>query len=217
MLKTVEKTKSLIDQKHLSEFSIKALVLKYPSTECSSVCRKTYHEQTSYILAHEARMKFITNLAASLNGNTLILFRNIEEHGDKLFSELSGVVATDRKVFYVHGGVSAEKREEIRGLVEKEKDVIIVASYGVFAVGINIKNLHNIIFAHPIKSKIRTLQSIGRLLRVANDGGAAVLYDIVDDLSHKSKKNFAVEHFVARHNYYTTEGFPVKIYRMNLK
>ena len=101
--------------------------------------------------------------------------------------------------------------------IETEKDSIIVASYGVYSTGVNIKNLHNIIFAHPGKSKIRVLQSIGRGLRTSESKSSATLYDIVDDLSYKAHKNFAVKHFVERYKYYMQEKFPTKLYKVDLK
>jgi superfamily II DNA or RNA helicase len=123
----------------------------------------------------------------------------------------------NRKVFYVHGTVEAEERETVREITEKESNAIIVASYGTFSTGINIKNLHNIVFASPSKSKIRTLQSIGRVLRLAENKENATLFDIADDLTYKSRKNFALNHFVERIKIYNEEKFEYKIYSINLK
>jgi superfamily II DNA or RNA helicase len=94
-------------------------------------------------------------------------------------------VAEDRPIFFVHGDVGVDEREEVRRITENESDAIIVASYGTFSTGINIKNLHNIIFAAPTKSKIRSLQSIGRVLRLGDNKDKAVLYDIADPLPPK--------------------------------
>jgi type I site-specific restriction endonuclease len=123
----------------------------------------------------------------------------------------------DRKVFFVHGGVSAEDRELVRSITEKENDAIIVASYGTFSTGINIRNLHNIVFASPSKSKIRTLQSIGRGLRLGDNKESATLFDIADDLTYKSRKNFTLDHFIERMKIYNEEKFAYKIYEINLK
>ena len=84
----------------------------------------------------------------------------------------------DRKIFYVHGGTDTETRENIREITENEKDAIIIASYGTFSTGINIRNLHNVVFSSPSKSRIRVLQSIGRGLRQGTDKSTATLYDI---------------------------------------
>jgi superfamily II DNA or RNA helicase len=123
----------------------------------------------------------------------------------------------DRKVFFVHGGVEAEDRERIRKIVETETNAIIVASYGTFSTGINIRNLHNVVFASPSKSKIRNLQSIGRTLRKGENKEEAVLYDISDDLTWKTKKNFTILHLAERVKIYNEEGFDYKIYQVALK
>ena len=123
----------------------------------------------------------------------------------------------DRKVFFVYGGTDAKTRNDIRGIVEKEKNAIIIASYGTFSTGVNIKNLHNIIFASPSKSRIRNLQSIGRGLRLGDNKVNATLYDIADDLTHKSKENFTLKHFQERINIYTEEEFDYEMHNIDLK
>ena len=103
-----------------------------------------------------------------MKGNSLILFSRVEKHGQVLYDEINSKVDNTRHVFFVHGGVDVEQREEVRSITEREDNAIIIASYGVFSTGINIKNLHNVIFAAPSKSRVRNLQSIGRVLRKGN-------------------------------------------------
>ena len=122
-----------------------------------------------------------------------------------------------KNVHFIHGGVSAENRELVRSVAESSSDNIILASYGTFSTGVNIKRLDNIIFASPSKSKIRNLQSIGRVLRKGNGKTKATLYDVVDDLQWKGKKNFAVNHFIERISIYSSEGFDYNIYNVELK
>jgi superfamily II DNA or RNA helicase len=117
----------------------------------------------------------------------------------------------------VHGGVDGEDRETIRELLKTEQNAIVVASAGTFSTGVNIPSLRNIISASPSKSKIRTLQSIGRVLRKSADKNGATLYDIADDLTWKTKKNFTIMHFVARMAIYNEEKFDYKIYPVNIK
>jgi superfamily II DNA or RNA helicase len=121
-----------------------------------------------------------------------------------------------KKVFFVHGGVDARTREDIRHVSEKENDIIIVASYGTFSTGINIVNLHNIIFASPSKSRVRNLQSIGRGLRRGENKTKAVLYDVADDLRHNSYTNHTLKHFAIRKKIYDEEQFEYKIYKIGL-
>jgi superfamily II DNA or RNA helicase len=101
--------------------------------------------------------------------------------------------------------------------METENDAIVVASFGTFSTGINIRNLHNIIFASPSKSRVRNLQSIGRGLRQSAGKKMATLYDIADDLRHKKHMNFTLQHFVERVKIYNEEKFPFKIYNIGLK
>lgn len=211
-VKKVTTTAQLIEDKHLSKFKIKCLVLKHPVEECKAMARKTYQQEMDYLVRHQARNKFITKLSLSLKGNTLILFQFVDKHGKDLYKQLKAQAATGRHVFFVHGGVDAEDREAIRAIVEKEKDAIIIASYGTFSTGVNIRNLHNIVFSSPTKSMIRTLQSIGRGLRLGDAKEEAVLYDISDDLRTKSWTNHTMNHFAERIKIYTDEQFEYKIY-----
>ena len=94
---------------------------------------------------------------------------------------------------------------------------IIVAYYGTFSTGINIKKLHNVIFASPSKSRIRNLQSIGRVLRKGKDKTKAKLYDIADDLTIGSRKNYTLNHFIERIKTYVSEQFNYDITTVNIK
>lgn len=210
-------TAELIEKKHLADFSIKGIVLTYPDDIRKMIARSgDYQSELDYIVRCEARNKFIRNLALSLDGNTLILFQFVEKHGKDLYDKILAE-AGDRKIFFVHGAVDGEEREEIRRIVENESNAIIVASSGTFSTGVNIKNLHSIIFASPSKSRIRNLQSIGRGLRKSDTKTAATLYDLADDLTWKSKKNFTLGHFMERVKIYNEEKFKYKLYKVELK
>jgi hypothetical protein len=215
-VRKVTTTAELIDQKHLAEFKIKAIVLSYPDEVRQMIARSAdYQAEMDYLVRLEARNKFIRNLALSLEGNTLLLFQYVEKHGKGLYDVLKK--ESNRSVYYVSGEVDGEEREEIRKIVETEQNSIIVASYGTFSTGVNIRNLHNVIFSSPSKSKIRNLQSIGRGLRKSDTKDSATLYDIADDMTWKSKKNYTLLHFMERIKIYNEEKFPYKIYNVNLK
>ena len=215
-VKRVTTTKELIDKKQLSDFTIKCLVLKYSDEICEEMKNKTYVEEIQFLIGNESRNKFIRNLAISLKTNTLVLYQMVEKHGQVLY-EMIKEKAKDRKVFFIHGGVDTEDREQVRHIMEEENDAIVVASYGTFSTGINIRNLHNICFASPSKSRIRNLQSIGRGLRQSSGKEQATLYDIADDLRHKKHMNFTLRHFVERVKIYNEEKFSFKIYNIGLK
>ena len=117
----------------------------------------------------------------------------------------------------MHGGIGAQEREEVRSITENEFNAIIVASYGTFSTGINIRNLHNVVFASPSKSRIRNLQSIGRVLRKGNNKKEATLYDIGDDITYKSKKNYTLNHLIERIKIYNQENFNYDIITVNLR
>ena len=173
------KTDELMKQGHLATLDINVLLLKHPPTKFN-----TFEEEIQYIINHNRRNKFIRNLALDLKGNTLILFARVEGHGEPLYELINNNnVIENRRVFFIHGGVDTEDREKVREITETENNAIIVASYGTFSTGINIKNLHNVIFASPSKSRIRNLQSIGRVLRKGDNKTKATLYDIADDIS----------------------------------
>ena len=211
-------TKELIDKNKLAKFEIKCLVLKHSDEEALRIKDATYQEEIEYLISHEARNKFIKNLAVSLGKNTLVLFQMVDKHGRILYDMIKDTEKIgNRKVFFVYGGTETTDREEIRKIMEIENDAIIVASFGTFSTGINIRNLHNIIFAMPTKSSIRTLQSIGRGLRQSEGKEIAVLYDISDDLRHKKHMNYTLKHFVERTRIYNEEQFPFKIYKIGLK
>jgi type I site-specific restriction endonuclease len=171
----------------------------------------------SFLVGHTPRNKFISNLCLDLQGNTLCLFTLVEKHGKILLDMIKKKAENKRKIFFVYGGVEALDREKIRSIVEKEDNAIIVASYGTFSTGINIRNLHNIVFSSPTKSKIRSLQSIGRGLRIGDNKTEATLYDIADDLTYNKKKNYTLEHFSNRINIYNEEDFDYEIHQVELK
>ena len=208
----VTQTKELIDKGHLSKLQIRVLILKHNDQKF-----ETYEDELQYIIGHPKRNRFIRNLAIDLKGNTLVLFSRVATHGEILFDSINNSVHNGRKVFYVHGGVEAQEREKVRTITENESNAIIVASYGTFSTGINIKNLHNVIFASPSKSRIRNLQSIGRVLRKGDKKSKAVLYDIADDISFKSRKNYTLNHLVERIKIYNEEKFNYEIIQINLR
>jgi len=201
----------------LAGLDINVLLLRYHNDVCHMMKGKTYAEEVDYIVRHEKRNNFIKNMTLDLKGNTLVLFQFVEKHGKELFEIIKKDADKDRKVFYVSGEVDAKDREQIRGIVETQKNAIIVASLGTFSTGINIKNLHNIVFASPSKSQIKVLQSIGRGLRQSDDGSNTTLYDIADDMHVKSHKNFTLRHSGERIKIYAKEQFPYKIIPINLK
>ena len=212
----VVSTTELQERGKLAALKIFCLVLQHGKKERDFLKDKTYQEEMDYLVANTKRNKFIRNLVTGLQGNTLCLFQYVEKHGQTL-KEMIEEKADDKKIFYVHGGVEAEEREKIRFITEKSDNAIIVASFGTFSTGINIRNLHNIVFASPSKSRIRNLQSIGRGLRLKDNNSEATLYDIADDISYNEKENYTLAHFRERINIYNEEDFDYEIHNVDLK
>jgi superfamily II DNA or RNA helicase len=209
----ITNTNDLIKQGHLSRLKIKIISLRHNHVKFDS-----YHEEIDYLVSHPKRNNFIKNLSLDLAGNTLVLFNYVERHGEPLFELINSSAKEGRKVFFVHGGVDVKDREQIRSITEQESNAIIIASYGTFSTGINIKNLHNIIFASPSKSRVRNLQSIGRVLRKGDNKNAAVLYDIADDTSKDSSNpNYTLKHLFERVKIYNQENFDYEIINVKLK
>ena len=205
------KTKQLMDKGHLTPLKVKCLVLKHEWGTFDS-----YQDEIDYLISHEKRNNLIKNLCIDLRGNTLVLFNYVERHGEPLYNLINNSTES-RKVFFVHGGVDVEDREEVRRITELEENAIIVASYGTFSTGINIKRLHNIVFASPSKSRIRNLQSIGRVLRRGKGKTVATLYDISDNISRGEWKNFTFKHFEERLKIYADENFDYEIIKVQSK
>ena len=205
----VTKTDDLIKSGYLSKFRIKILLCQHAPQHF-----ETYPDEIDYLVEHKGRNNLIKNLVRDLEGNTLVLFNYIEKHGEPLYDLINSNVKENRKVFFVHGGTEVEDREEVRLLTEQENNAIIVASYGTFSTGINIKRLHNIIFASPSKSRIRNLQSIGRVLRRGSGKTLATLYDIADDIGGQ---NYTIKHLNERVNIYNEENFKYEVIKINLK
>ena len=212
----VTQTKDLIDAGYLSEFSIKALILNYSEELKAASKGFSYQDEMDFLVRHPKRNRFIRNLALDQKGNTLLLFQFVEKHGKILYNIIKEKAENNRKVFFVHGGVDGSDREEIRKITEEEVDAIIVASFGTFSTGINIRNLHNIIFASPSKSKIRNLQSIGRGLRKGDNKTEAVLFDIADDLSYKTYTNYTLKHFKERISQYNEQQFKYSMFHIRM-
>ena len=208
----VTTTKELMDRKDLAQLDISVLLCKYQDAFCKE--NRTYQEELDFIVGYGPRNNFISNLAIDQEGNTLILFNYVEKHGKPLHDLLREKVDKDRKLFYVSGETAVDARENIRSITEKEKNAIIVASIGTFSTGINIRNLHNIIFASPSKSQIRVLQSIGRGLRKSDRD--TKVYDIADDLHWKSRKNYTLNHAGERIKIYSKEKFKFEIFEINI-
>ena len=206
----VTKTSKLMKRGYVAKLKVQVILLKHDEKLFEG-----YQDEMDYLVEHSGRNNFIKKLAIDLKGNTLILFNYVDRHGIPLFNLINS--HTDQPVYLVHGGIDTDDREDIRVLTEKADNAIIVASYGTFSTGINIRYLHNVIFASPSKSRIRNLQSIGRVLRKGDNKSKAVLYDIADDISTDRGNNYTLNHLMERVKVYNEEKFDYEIIDVKLK
>ena len=195
----------LMEKGFLAKLNVDIIQLKHEPKRFEN-----YNEEIEFLGLHHNRNRFICNLANDLSGNVLVLFTRVEGQGLPLKDLMEAT--TSRPVHLIYGDVNVKIREEVRQIAETSDNNIILGSYGTMSTGVNIKNLHHVIFASPSKSRIRVLQSIGRGLRKAKGKEVAKLYDISDDFRFPhGKNNFTLNHLAERIKYYIDEGFE---YRM---
>lgn len=212
-------TRELIDNEQVTDIDIKALLIEYPE-DFRKQMRKIndYGVENETIISNEKRNKFISKLAISQSGNGLILVNLVEKHAKPLYDMISNM--TDRPVYLIVGEVSGTEREEIRLKMEQETDAIIVASYSTLSTGVNIPSLKWLVFGSSMKSYVKVIQSIGRVLRKHKSKNKVVLFDIVDDLRVKLRvnthENYLFKHFMERLGHYQEQKFNCEIKKIPL-
>jgi superfamily II DNA or RNA helicase len=215
-------TKQLMEEGRLAKLKVKVIVLRHPEEVRKAWWRKdkdgngkTYDDEVTYLIGLNGRNRFLTKLSLSLKGNTLVMFRRVAEHG-LVMLPMFREKAKDRKVHYIAGDVDVKDREAIRKVLETEDDSVLLASLGTTARGVNVKRLSNLVAASPNKSKIKVLQSLGRILRTSEHKDVATLYDVADDLRWKKSTNYTYEHLKERLKIYAREGFDVELFEIDL-
>lgn len=210
----VTTTKELMDRGILTNLEISAILLKH-----AELPKVEYKDEMDIIVAHSKRNKFIASITElHKDENYLILYQYVQKHGKPLYEYLTKKYP-NKQVLLVNGQIKAEVRENIRKITEQNNNVIIVASYQTYQHGINIKNLHNVIFASPSKSMIRVFQSIGRALRKHSSKKVARLYDLADDFTgdKRKTKNYTLSHFEERIKMYMEQDFKIKYTELDFK
>ncbi len=204
----------LMDRKELAQLDIDIIMLGYDKEikkQCSGL---DYQQEVEFLISNPKRNKFIFNLTKNLKGNTLILFQRVEAHGKILYEAMKDRM---ENVFFLHGKIPGIERQKIIKQIDKLENSVIIASYGVLKLGVNIPNLNNAIFASPYKSNIIVIQSVGRILRISSKKTKAKLYDISDDLSYKNKPNFTYNHLLERVKIYNEEGYKYQVHQYAIK
>jgi len=205
-------TRQMIDMGFSCDLKVMNVILKYNKHSAMD-----YPTERQFITEQPKRVNVLQNMTSQFKGNTLVLFRTIS-YGKQLAEEFRMI--GNKKVFYIDGSVSGSERESIRSQIEKNDNCIIVASYGTTSTGVSIKNLHNVLFAEGMKSKIKVMQSIGRGLRQHSSKEFVYIIDVVDYIpyTHKWRQHsYSFYHFLKRKEYYKIEKFETveKLINMN--
>ena len=211
----VETMRGLMNEGHLANLKIKGVLLKYPKGIMKGFKGVEYADECQWLGQNPRRNRFILDFAKTLPGNTLILYRLVEKHGEEIM-KVAKTQMCKTPIYFVAGKVDPKEREKIREQINSHEKSITIASEGTWGEGTNIPNVHNIIFASPSASRIKVMQKIGRGLRKTADKDQCVLYDLADDLTPARKPNYTYRHYIQRVNYYTEEHFEFDQIRVNL-
>lgn len=201
-----EKTKALEQKDYIATFKIIILRIKHDSLPSHIAMPdrslESFQRELEFLLQNKKRNKMICNLANKLQNNTIIMVDRID-HGTVLTNILRNI--TKKPYYFIQGSTEIEERENIRKLMNEKNDVIVVAMSKIFSTGINIPNLHNIIFASAGKAKIKIMQSIGRALRLHPNKKVANIFDISDNTIYSRK------HLKQRIDLYNKENYLYEI------
>ena len=204
--------RKLMDRGDIATLEIVPIILRYCERDRVAMTGMRYQHEMKFITQNPARWKFIVDMVDYLQGNTVILYQFVEKHGKPLHALFEKRLEnTRRPLYFFHGGVDVDAREDFRRMMEGDNNAVAVASYGTFSQGVNVKAIHNVIFASPYKSYIKVVQSLGRGLRLAENKDNLMLYDLVDEICPPTgmKTNYAWKHWKSRFHTYEEENFAV--------
>jgi len=226
-VKQIVKAKELQDMGRAAETKVFGILLEHPESakrllrnlqnedkKVKGSKSNPYEIEMQYLMSCPLRNDYLTRLASELKGNTVFLTGRIDAHLKPLEEKFKE--ATDKPIFVIHGGVGADEREVIRNILETHDNAIILASYGTMSTGVSVKNLHNLVFAYPLKARIKILQSVGRMMRMHTSKSHAKIIDIGDNLKLGGKANHTMEHMRKRFEHYISEGWKIKFLQVPL-
>jgi superfamily II DNA or RNA helicase len=181
-------TYSLRKEKYLTNAKVQIIKLDYakqpdpvPKAERNNPTAK-YQKEIEFVQNSKFRNDIIGNLAKNFDNNALIMVDRIQ-HGQKVYDAVVEK-CPDKKVFFVRGDVDVEQRDRIKALMERDTNIVVIAISKIFSTGINIKNLHYVVFASGGKAKVTIIQAIGRGLRLHENKDLLIIIDIADILKY---------------------------------
>jgi len=209
--------KELQELKQIPLFKVKIIKLKYSQERMNDFYEfigKDFFKENEFLRNLPERNNFLIKLSKEFTKNSVFLFTLKEKHGRLLYEEMKKI--NDKIVFYIDGDSSLEDRENVKGIIESNDNVVGLASFGIFDTGISVKNIHNIILASNYKSRIKILQAIGRSLRTHKNKNMALIFDIVDDFSSNIYQNFSIKHMKERIKTYKEKSIPYEVIDIQL-
>lgn len=210
---SVIRARDLIDLGYAADIKIDMVELCYPLSE-RIMLSGDYQAEIEFLISHPVRNELIIKTILGLKGNTLVMFARIDAHMMKIYEALEG---KKPNVYVINGEIPVETRKEIQALMEVGEDITLLASYGTAQQGLSIKKIHNLILAHPSKSFIRVIQTLGRLMRLHSTKVVGRVIDFVDNLRMPSSgDNHAIRHSRERYSFYMSERHPVSFKRFEL-
>lgn len=205
--------RDLINLGYATDIKVKMVELRHAMGDAVNMNGAEYKDEIEYIISHESRNRLIATMALSLKGNVAIMFERIDAHMMLVYELLA---AQKKNVFVINGEVKTEVRRQIQAAMEEGEDITLLATYGTMQQGVSIKKLHHLILAHPSKSYIRVIQTLGRLMRLHSSKDVAWIWDLVDNLSYNGSRNHALRHSHERYKFYLTERHPVELKKVAL-
>ncbi len=161
------------------------------------------------IFESKERLDFISDLAKKFGKNSLILFSDVKNGYGKMIQ--AKLLEWNPNTFYIDGEVDSKERDRFKDILESQDDVILVASFGTFATGIDSKNLHHIILAESIKAEVTLRQAIGRGMRKLAEKTKVLVWDLVDQLD-----GYSIRHSKVRKEIYKEQKFETSENKVDL-
>jgi superfamily II DNA or RNA helicase len=214
----------LIEKGHITPCEVYVIEMDYARTEVKDGFKTLFQRteedrkkllnlEQQYAIQSPERLEFITDMILKNKKNALVLFYRID-YGNKLYDKLRQ--KTNRKVFYIDGNTDKDLREYQKENLEEGEGKIMIASYGTFSTGINVKNIHTIYLTESFKSEVIIRQSIGRGLRKHVNKAKLIIIDFVDDYCIGRFKNYLYKHSEARQEIYRDQNFPYSVRKVDL-
>lgn len=218
----------LFKHKHATPVSIKVVILDWLDDSIKEKLanlktggsnlegNEIYNIERKLVIESEKRLNYIVEFISKTSKNSLVLFQSVKDEYGKHIWNMLREVTYNKEAFYVDGDTDESLREEYKTRMSTGENKVLVATFGTFATGISINNLHNIFLVESYKSEVLIKQSLGRGMRKMEGKEKVNIIDFVDDFSSPKYVNYLMKHGDARIQIYKNENFQYKIYKVKL-